>query len=290
MQFLQLRYVLHVAKVCLEPIRVIKPLGLQEVQQCPQLLGVVLHFSQHIASHLQGGSCQQQLATEVNSSQSVAQLVVPPLQTVSFVHHQPCPRDGRQCGCLHDAYLEGGDENIELAFLRLPLVLQDVLSRVSRAVKHHDMHVCPSTNLRLPVRQCGEGSNDEEGGLCVVMVEDLLDEQRALHCFAETHFIGQNTISSVDPVPQQPVDSFDLVGSELIALRKRLIRIEFLELHKRRTLTGVVGLRIHHSIPTRDSLSTRLQMTIVLLNSLFVSEVIEHFPRDIAVRRPSPFH
>ena len=124
----------------------------------------------------------------------------------------------------------------------------------------------------------------------MVVVEDLLDEQSTLHCFAETHFIGQNTISPVDPIPQQPVDSFNLVGPELIALRERLIRIEFLELHKRGTITGSMGMRIDRSFPTRDSLTMRLQMTIVLLNSLFVPEVIEHLPRDIAVRRPPPLH
>ena len=112
------------------------------------------------------------------------------------------------------------------------------------------MHVCPATNLCLPVRQRGDGSHHDEGILELEFLQDGMHEERALHGLAEPHFICQNAVTIVEPVPEKPIDAFDLVRSQLIPVLERHVLIDLFIVLKRRSIERIVNLVRNVSIST----------------------------------------
>ena len=73
MQFLQLRRIFHITKLCLEFLGIIKLVRVEEIQQRPQLLRVVLIITLiSQLKYLKRSTREEQLAAKVNLPQHIA--------------------------------------------------------------------------------------------------------------------------------------------------------------------------------------------------------------------------
>ena len=82
-----------------------------------------------------------------------------------------------------------------------------------------------------------------------------MHEHGRLDCLTQTHLISENAISTIDPVPHQPVGAFDLVRTETVSFLVLGICGEFSIDGDGRTPVRVAGQLGNISIPRSDLMS-----------------------------------
>ena len=127
-----------------------------------------------------------------------------------LVHNQAAPVRPREIGLVGrrrqvDHFVRG-HEHVELvdatvaAVLEPPLVFQDLLSRLFRAVVHDHVEVGPRLELALPVRERRQRRDDEEWPPQPLRRMEVVEERHRLHRFAEPHLVGEDRILFQVPV------------------------------------------------------------------------------------------
>lgn len=62
---------------------------------------------------------------------------------------------------------------------------------------HNSVHLCPRIEFSLPVSNCGQWGNDQEGAMDAHIIY-LLQEGNGLNSFAQSHLISQDAVLPVD--------------------------------------------------------------------------------------------
>lgn len=83
---------------------------------------------------------------------------------------------------------------------------------------HDHVHLCPGLKLAVPMWDCRQRRNDQEGSSNVISVVDLVQKGDRLNCLSETHFVSHDTGLVIEPTVEQPIESFHLVLTKLVAM------------------------------------------------------------------------
>mmetsp|Transcript_19465 Transcript_19465/g.73537 ORF Transcript_19465/g.73537 Transcript_19465/m.73537 type:complete len:284 (-) Transcript_19465:598-1449(-) len=218
----------HVAVLLLKVLQLRKLLLLDEVEERPQFLRVVLERrSRHQHSMLVSVGSHSSREDVLQALQQLRHLVSQP---VRLVDHDGVPRDGHQMLKVFDEVLVCRQEDLKLqeaatAILPVPLILTNDVAHLpagaaaARAgasiVVDADPHVGPAFEFPAPVFDGTQWNHDEEGALHALHAEDVLQETDDLHSLAESHFVREDAPPVAIVAPQHPVQALHLVVAEL---------------------------------------------------------------------------
>ena len=225
---------LHVGLLVLEGLDVGEDLGLDEVEQTPELLGVVLDRRAGEQDDARG----RQLLEHVDDAR------VAVFEAVRLVDDQVVEGDVLERVLevgLED--LEGGDDDVRLEEFGLEAeaalghdvglvelgVDDHVAAGLSLVVVLDDaVHAGPLVDGLLPVVDRRERRDDELGALDLHGHHQVVHERDGLRRLAEPHFVGQDHVAPQVPVVDQPVQALQLLLAErqVVPLLRRLLLLD----------------------------------------------------------------
>lgn len=102
----------------------------------------------------------------------------------------------------------------------------------------NDVHVCPPFEFPLPIGNGGERCNNEEWPANSVLA-DGVDKGQRLNCLAQTHLVGENAVVPIVPREEQPIESFELIGPQVVSTLVDWRLVQFLPGRGSRFLSGL---------------------------------------------------
>jgi len=218
LELFNLILVLHVTKLFVEVVNVTELLRLKESEKREQLGYVVL----------ERGSGQQQPGLDIKKPQTLKELALLVLKSVSLINDTGSPADVLEVHDISDDNLVGGDEDMKLVdvlhsltvlLFVVHIVLLDHVPAGLGAVVDDHVHVSPAVKLPLPVGNGAKGRDDQEGAADAVLV-DGVNPGEGLDCLAETHLVSQETVPVLIPGKVEPVDTLKLIRPQCILILK----------------------------------------------------------------------
>ena len=148
-------------------------------------------------------------------------------------------------------------------------------------MENNDVHLCPCLELAVPMRDRRQWSNDQEWAANAICRMDLVQECYGLYRLSKTHLIGHDTCLLIKPTVEQPVQTFHLILSELIAMFEGGRFFQLSECAARRTWELTSFLRRRDDLPSIE---------LVNLGGIELQDIIPQLPSGSVVRRVAPFN
>ena len=206
---------------------------------------------------------------------------------MGFVNNAKAPWNLTQFHAISDDHFKRCDEYVELvnilhliSFIVLEeefVFLEHVATGVGTMVNNH-VQISPRFEFTLPIRDCRKGGNDKERATDSHFVNSL-DESQRLDRLAQTHFISQNAITSIEPGERKPIQSFKLILSQCVAIEVNWRIIQFLPVRRFRLLASLEGISF---LWWWNAIHFLVEFNFVRIDILF------QFPSSVLVRKRLP--
>jgi len=203
--------VLEIAKVLQEAGQRSEDMRLDEVEEGPELFGVVL---QRRPGEDYAVICLEEL-------EPLEQLRPLVLQAMRLVDNQRFPVDLTQLRPVRaQNHLVGRKQDVEFelaggSLLPLPLVVPLVLANDSPVGRvtlvDYTVHLRPAFKFTNPMGKRRQRTHDQERPMDVLITVQILQEGDALNSLAQAHFVRKNRASPVIPAVHEPIEPFQLV-------------------------------------------------------------------------------
>lgn len=287
-------------KVVDEAVQAAEALGVEEVEQAPELRRVVL----------QRRAREEVRMLDVEGAQVAHERRVLVLHAVRLVDHEVAPLDLAQAVQVLMEDLKRGDHHLKLdetgdrgharwrpavgvALLHgcvdvqiAPLVVDDNCPRVGAAMVEQGVEVRPRLKLALPVLQGGQGRHDEERPANLLHRPNVVEHRDGLYCLAKAHLVGEEHGPAVVPREEEPVDALELVGPQRVAALVDGRLLELLPARRWGALEGLALIPIGAAdaqgghvaaVEVGDFCGGNVDLVRILPRALFVGE---HAPLD----------
>ena len=215
---------------------------LDEVQQRPQFVHVVLSLTMPRHTDLERGSCEKQLGVRVDLLQRREELRVLTLRTLRLVDNHILPVDVLEHVKVRHQNVVGRQQHVELIDTGMlmarkeELIATDTLATLlssvrmitthdaTRKERQNDVQVGTVLNFSLPVAQRRQRRQHEERTANALHRVEVVQQcnrlqviattNRDLERLAQSHFVSKNAVATLVPRKDQPVHSLDLVFTE----------------------------------------------------------------------------
>ena len=111
----------------------------------------------------------------------------------------------------------------------IPLIILDASSArlTILVIIQNAVHVCPFLHCSLPVLESRQRSDHQERPLNVFKCVQMVQESDRLNCFSKAHLIGKDSVSSLVPRLDEPVQTFRLIRPKnlIVFVDVRLVRL-----------------------------------------------------------------
>ena len=131
------------------------------------------------------------------------------LHAMSFIDDHVLPGQFGQDGLVLDDVLVGGQQDVELDG---PHLILHVAAHNGRSFVADDVDGRrPFLELERPIGQRRQGHDDEERSVILLGLDEVRYEGYRLDRFAQTHFVGQDSVEIVVVQRHQPLQTLHLV-------------------------------------------------------------------------------
>ena len=137
------------------------------------------------------------------------QFAVVVLHAMTFVDDHVLPRQFGERRFIFDDVLVSGEEDVELDGPHL--VLDDAADRRRSLVADDIDRRGPFLKFQRPVGQSRQGHDDQIRSRVLLDFHQVSDQTDCLDRFAQTHFVGQNSVQVVVVKRHEPLQTFDLI-------------------------------------------------------------------------------